>query len=283
MAKEITTAAFARWSSEVRLPVLLTFEHQSGEGSPSRPGDRFNANAFGQTEYGARHGIWNILELLEELNVPATFFVSGFTAEHYPDSAKAAVAAGHEVAAMGYSFEKVRTARREKERSIIQRSRRVLEDICGVGVKGWRCPDYRMSPHTFDLLQEERFTWDSSMLNDDVPYYFGCEGGVLVEIPFTTSTADKAYVAWPNPVRGGPPALADVWAKEFEVLYAEGASTPRYMALSLQTWATGRPATLRTLKNFITRVKCVNDVAFLTCSEFAADFVASSVNLSEQV
>lgn len=281
MAQEFQAPGGAKWTLAARLPVILTFEHQSGEGAPSRPGDRFNANAHGQTEYGARYGIWNILELLDSLSVRATFFMSGVTVEQYPESAKAAVTAGHEIAGMGYSFEKVRTARREKERSIIQKSKRVLSDICGVQIEGWRCPDYRMSPHTFDLLQNEGFRWDSSMLNDDVPYYFACEGGALVEIPFTTSTADKAYVAWPNPVRGGSPALADVWAKEFDVLYEESIRAPRFMILSLQTWATGRPVTLRTLKHFIERVKSMNDACFVSCGEFAEAFAGQSVSVPE--
>ena len=37
-------------------------------------------------EYGARTGIWNILELLDNFGVKATFLVCGMTAEKYPDS-----------------------------------------------------------------------------------------------------------------------------------------------------------------------------------------------------
>ena len=270
MATEIKRDFPACWLEGTRLPVILTFEHQAGEGTHSRPGDRFNANAFGQTEYGARHGIWHILEMLERCGVKATFFVSGVAAERYPDSIKAARAAGHEIAGMGYSFEKMRTATRERETAAVSRSAKALADVCGASIKGWRCPDYRISPQTFDVLSREGFVWDSSMLNDDLPYQFDCEGGRLLEIPFTTSTADKAYVAWPNPVRGGPPALADVWAKEFEVLYAEAASAPRYMILSLHTWASGRPVTLRTLRHFIERVKVFNDAPFTTCGELAS-------------
>jgi len=234
-----------------------------------RPGDRFNANAYGQTEYGARFGIWNILELLDQLAVKATFFVSGVTAEKYPDAIRVAQAAGHEIAGMSYNFEKVRTATRDREVSIIRRSRKALADVCGVTIKGWRCPDYRISQQTFDVLSSEGFLWDSSMLNDDLPYRFDCEGGRLIEIPFTTSTSDKAYVGWPNPVRGGTPALADVWAKEFDVLYQEASEAPRFMILSLQTWASGRPVTLRTLRQFIERAKAYNDTPFVQCGEVA--------------
>jgi hypothetical protein len=41
------------------------------------------------------------------------------------------------------------------------------------------------------------------------------------------------------------------------------------MILSLQTWATGRPAPLRTLKQFLERVTTYNDIQFARCSEIA--------------
>ena len=55
-------------------------------------------------------------------------------------------------------------------------------------------------------------------------------------------------------MRGGPDGLADVWNSEFDVLYRESEHAPRFMILSMQTWATGRPAPLRTLKQFLERV-----------------------------
>ena len=61
--------------------------------------------------------------------------------------------------------------------------------------RGWRCPDYRVSPQTLDILSDEGFLWDSSTLNDDLPSRWDCTGGSMIEIPFTTATADKTYVA----------------------------------------------------------------------------------------
>ena len=178
--------------------------------------------------------------------------------------------AGHEIAGMSYSFERVRTASREREQRSCARPRRCSQDICGATIKGWRCPDYRVSPQTLDILSAEGFAWDSSMLNDDLPYLLDCEGGKLIEIPFTTSTADKTYVGYPYPMRGGPDGLANVWNSEFDMLYRESERAPRFMILSMQTWATGRPAPLRTLRQFLERVIAHNDVQFARCGEIAA-------------
>jgi peptidoglycan/xylan/chitin deacetylase (PgdA/CDA1 family) len=267
MAKEITADIGTPWPSGVRLPVVLTFEHQCGEGTPPRPGDRPNALVGGQIEYGARRGVWNILELLDQLGVKATFFVTGLTAEKYPDTVRAAQKAGHEIAGMGYAFEKVRTASRDREQGIVRRTAKVLQDTCGTAIKGWRCPDYRVSLQTLDILSTEGFLWDSSILNDDLPYFMECQGGRMLEIPFTTSTADKTYIAFPYPMRGGPDGLAGVWNNEFDVLYRESERASRFMIISMQTWATGRPTPLRTLKHFIQRVTAHNDIQFARCND----------------
>ena len=269
MATEIKLMMDAHWPNSVRLPVALTFEHQSGEGTPLLPGDRPNAMIGGAMEYGGRRGIWNILEVLDQLGVKATFMVCGTTAEKYPDAIRAAHGAGHEIAGMSYSFERVRTASPTRERAIISKTQKVLEDVCGARIRGWRCPDYRVSPQTLDILSESGFAWDSSLLNDDLPCLFDCSGGKLIELPFTTSTADKTFIGYPYPMRGGYDGLANVWDSEFDVLYREGERSPRFMILSIQTWATGRPAPLRTMKTFIERLKTFNDIQFARCGDIA--------------
>lgn len=269
MAREIQSPQL-KWPSGVHLPVVLTFEHQSGEGAPLLPGDRPNYMIGGHMEYGGRRGLWNILDALDKLNVKATIFVCGTTAQKYPDAVRAAHRAGHEIAGMSYSFERVRAATIERERGIVVKTAQVLKDVCGAEIKGWRCPDYRASPNTLDILSSEGFAWDSSMLNDDLPVVFDCAGGRLIEIPFSTSTADKTFIGYPYPQRGGPDGLSDVWNSEFEVLYRESATNVRFMILSIQTWATGRPAPLRVLRQFIRRVADHNDICFAQCSDIAS-------------
>ncbi len=270
MATEIKPLTDARWPASVRLPVALTFEHQSGEGAPLLPGDRPNAMIGGAMQYGARTGIWNILELLDAFGIKATFLACGTTAEKYPDTIRAAHQAGHEIGGMGYGFDRVRTMSVERERGLVRKAVKALQDASGARITGWRCPDYRISPKTLDILSEEGFAWDSSLLNDDYPCLFDCPGGTLLELPFTTSTADKTFVGYPYPMRASPDGLAGVWNSEFDVLYRESAHGSRFLILSIQTWVTGRPAPLRSLKQFLQRLKEYNDIQFARCGDIAA-------------
>jgi peptidoglycan/xylan/chitin deacetylase (PgdA/CDA1 family) len=170
---------------------------------------------------------------------------------------------------MSYAFDRVRTASPERERTIVRKTVKVLEDVSGATIKGWRCPDYRVSPQTLDILSEAGFAWDSSLLNDDLPCLFHCSGGALIELPFTTSTADKTFIGYPYPMRGGFEGLANVWDSEFDVLYRESRRAARFMILSIQTWATGRPTPLRVLRKFIERLRTHNDIQFARCGEIA--------------
>jgi len=257
------------WPGGIRLPVVLTFEHQSGEGALPMPGNRPNYRSSDIMQYGARQGIWNILDTLEKYLVKATFFVAGATGEKFPETVRAAQNAGHEIAGMGYSFESIHTAGRERESAILRRTIAVLQDVAGARIAGWRCPDYRVSPHTHDILIDEGFAWDSSLLNDDLPYTLHSGGRQLVEIPFTTSTADKAFVGDPPPQRGGPDGLANAWDSEFAVLYEESKRAPRFLILSMQTWATGRPVVLGALEKFLQRLRASDGIWFARCCEIA--------------
>ena len=266
-----------RWPEGVRLPIMLTFEHQAGEGAPLFAGERPNYMVGGAMQYGARRGIWNVLELLDKYSVKATFFVLGTSAEKYPETVQAAAKAGHEIAGMGYGFASSRTASEEQERSNVRRCAKVLQEIAGAKIRGWRCPDYRVSPKTLDILADEGLIWDSSLLNDDLPYLFESGSKKIVEIPFTTSTADKTYVGYPYPQRGGPDGLSSVWNNELDVLYRESEISPRLMSLSLQTWATGRPAALRVLGQLLDRLVGHEEFRFAQCSEVAGWRLNSAV------
>jgi peptidoglycan/xylan/chitin deacetylase (PgdA/CDA1 family) len=107
---------------------MLTFEHQAGEGAPLFAGERPNYMVGGAMQYGARRGIWNILELLKKYRVKATFFVLGTTAEKISRDRAGGSQSGHEIAGMGYSFASMGTASEEQERANVRRCAKVLED-----------------------------------------------------------------------------------------------------------------------------------------------------------
>lgn len=107
-----------------------------------------------------------LLELLSERGVAATFFVLGWLAQREPDLVRRICAEGHEIASHGWSHRVVHCLRPEEFRRSVRRSKRILEDICGCRVVGYRAPSFSIVPGAewaLEILGEEGYEYDSSL------------------------------------------------------------------------------------------------------------------------
>ncbi|MDD2239426.1 MAG: polysaccharide deacetylase family protein [Kiritimatiellae bacterium] len=155
-----------------------------------------------------------VLDVLAEENVQATCFVLGKFAEKFPDTVRRIAAEGHEVASHGYGHVDVFQMSPTQFREDIRRSKDQLETLTGVGVKGYRAPDFSIvkeSLWALDVLAEEGFIYDAS-INPAVLARFGVpgfpsqpvrmpvSGGLtLVELPVATLRVMGRHL----PVAGG--------------------------------------------------------------------------------
>ena len=178
MAREIQSPQM-KWPSGVRLPVVLTFEHQSGEGAPLLPGERpeLSWSAVIWNTAAAR-GLWNILDVLDKLNVKATILhlrhhgrkVSGLRSRRprgRPRDRR------HELQLRARACGQPSSARR----AIVVKTARCSRMSAGPRSRAGAVPIIAWARNTLDMLSSEGFAWDSSMLNDDLPYLFDCAGG----------------------------------------------------------------------------------------------------------
>ena len=55
-------------------------------------------------EYGSRAGVWRLLSLFSDYQIPLTIFAVAMALERHPDVAKAFVAANHEICSHGYRW-----------------------------------------------------------------------------------------------------------------------------------------------------------------------------------
>ncbi len=153
--------------------------------------------------YGPQVAVPRILGLLEDYSLPATFFVPGYTADHYPEAVERIAAAGHEIAHHGYSHHSPLRMDEAAERADLERALAALERV-GVKPDGYRTPSWEPSRRTFDLLAEHGFSYDSSLMDDDKPYLLETASGTLVELPPHWSLDDwNQYAYMPDP-RSGP-------------------------------------------------------------------------------
>ncbi|MGH7820031.1 MAG: XrtA system polysaccharide deacetylase [Candidatus Binatia bacterium] len=154
-----------------------------------------------------------ILELLAERDVRATFFVLGWVAERQPELVRTIARAGHEVASHGFDHEPLTAQDPKQFRLDVQRSKRLLEDLVGSPVIGYRAPSFTITPRTawaLPILVEEGFAYDSSIvpiLHDRYgfpganprPHRLSTDAGPLWEVPPSTVRIAGVQV----PVGGG--------------------------------------------------------------------------------
>jgi len=169
--------------------------------------DYFQVSAFEKTlprsEWdNISHRIVNntirILELFSENNIKATFFMLGWVAEHYPDLLKRIVNEGHELASHGYEHIRVTEQSPKEFRNDIIKTKKLLEDLSGAEVKGYRAASYSIGEKNLwaiDELAEAGYVYSSSIypIKHDLygmpnapRFAFRHEKSQLLEIPITT-------------------------------------------------------------------------------------------------
>ena len=108
-----------------------------------------------------------LLDLFAAARVRATFFVLGWVAFRHPDLVRRIVAGGHELASHGYGHARVVTLAPMAFRKDVRAAKRLLEDIGGVAVRGYRAPTFSMSPAStpwaYDILAETGHAYSSSV------------------------------------------------------------------------------------------------------------------------
>ena len=149
----------------------------------------------------------NILDLFEQNNTKATFFTLGWVAERYPQLIRRMVNDGHELASHGYSHVRVTQQTPEAFTEDVVKTKKLLEDIAGVEVQGYRAASYSINKTNMwalNVLGETGHKYSSSIypIKHDLygipdaprfPFYPNADGGLL-EIPVTTFTlASKRF------------------------------------------------------------------------------------------
>ena len=139
-----------------------------------------------------------ILELFSENNVKATFFTLGWIAEKFPNVVRNIVAEGHELASHGRQHIRVFDQTPEQFTEDITSTKKLLEDIGGVEVRGYRAASFSIDQRNlwaYDCLAEAGYHYSSSVYPVEHDHYgmpdaprfsfYANEQG-LIEVPITT-------------------------------------------------------------------------------------------------
>lgn len=137
--------------------------------------DYFHVAAFDQQierrEWGSKYPLRverstdRLLEIFDDHNAKATFFMLGWVANACPNLVRRIVDNGHELASHGYFHQKATNQSPLEFRRDVYRSKALLEDLAGVAMQGYRAPSFSVDPRNewaFEVLAELGFEYSSS-------------------------------------------------------------------------------------------------------------------------
>ena len=139
-----------------------------------------------------------VLDLFAAQGKTATFFVLGWIAERHPALVRRIVDEGHELASHGYDHTRVHQFTPTQFREDVLRARRILEDISGVVIRGYRAPSYSINGRNLwalDVLAETGHLYSSSIypirhdlygMPEAPRFPFRVRPDAILEIPITT-------------------------------------------------------------------------------------------------
>ncbi len=226
-----------------------------------------NASVMTHQAYGPRVGVPRILRLLEEYELPATFFVPGVTAERWPGTVEAILAAGHEIG--HHSYDHVSPVDQPDERADLERALAALERF-GVRPEGYWAPMWEATWRTPGLLAELGFAYDSSLFDADTPYVLETEQGELVELCPHWSLDDwEQYGYLPRPEIGSqiesPHKVVELWTAELDAMRRHGC----LFVLTCHPFLSGRPSRVEALRAVIEHALGAGDVELVSMRDAA--------------
>jgi putative urate catabolism protein len=203
-------------------------------------------------EYGSRVGVWRILQLFKKFDFPLTVYGVAMAMERNPAAIEACMKDGHEIASHGWRWIHYQHTPIDTEREHMQRAIEIHKRITGERPLGWYTG--RTSPNTRALVVEDGgFVYDADDYNDDLPWYDTRyrkkSGEPQLVVPYTLDANDMRFAAIQGFNSGEQ--FFQYLKDSFDVLYAEGARTPRMMSVGLHCRLVGRPGRLASLERFL--------------------------------
>ncbi len=219
-------------------------------------------------EYGSRAGVWRILRLFKEFDVPITIFAVALAIARNRELADYLVDKNYDICAHGFRWIDYQYVDEKTEREHIKDCISVLTEYLGKRPVGWYTG--RNSPNTRRLVMEEGgFLYDSDTYDDDLPYWVDEleSNNKHLVIPYTLDVNDMRFAS-PQGFNSGD-QFFNYLKDSFDALYLEGKTHPKMMSVGMHARILGRPGRIMAMRKFLEYVKTFDDVWFCTRREIA--------------
>lgn len=231
-------------------------------------------------DYGNRVGAWRMIDLLNNLDLPATVLVNSTLYDYAPTLIAAHRARGDEIAGHGRTnSERQSTLSEPDEQALIAEATAAIAAAEGHPPSGWLSPWIAESTRTPDLLQEAGYRYTMNWCMDDQPVWMRTRTGALLSVPYPQEVNDiPAIIAR----KDSAAQFADLIIDTFDEMLEQATAHPLVMGIALHPYIIGQPARLRHLRRALTHICNHRDDIWLTQAGAIADSFAAQIPPPEQ-
>jgi putative urate catabolism protein len=260
----------AHWPNRAKIAVQFVINYEEGGENCILHGDRaseaFLSEIVGAApfegmrhmnmesiyEYGSRSGFWRLHRLFCDRQIPVTVYGIAMALQRNPEAVAAMREAQWEIASHGYRWIEYKDFSEAEERDHLNRAIALHQAVTGDRPTGWYTG--RSSIHTRKIVVENGgFLYDSDSYADDLPYWNTDYDRPHLVIPYTLDNNDMRF-ATNQGFNSGDQFFAYL-RDAFDVLYAEGDTSPKMMSIGLHCRLAGRPGRAAALARFLDYVQ----------------------------
>ena len=281
----------ANWPGQARIAVQFVLNYEEGSercvlhgdsgseqflseiiGAESYPARHLSMESI--YEYGARVGVWRILNEFEKRQLPLTIFAVAMALQRNPKLSAWLKQSPHEIACHGLRWLHYQNIDIDTEREHMHEAMRILSELTGAPPLGWYTG--RDSPNTRRLVVEHGgILYDSDYYGDDLPFWTQVETAngeqSHLVIPYTLDNNDMRFATAQGFNAGSQ--FYEYLRDSFDVLYAEGEQSPKMMSIGLHCRLAGRPGRFAALQRFLDHIQSHERVWICSRVEIARHWI----------
>jgi len=226
-------------------------------------------------DYGNRVGAWRLLDLLDELALPATVLLNSAMYDYAPALVAAHRARGDEMAGHGRTnAERQSVLPEAEERALIADATAAMARHEGTAPRGWLSPWIAESHATPDLLAEAGYRYSLNWCADDAPVWQRTRAGRLLAVPYPQEVNDiPAIVARKDGAAQFAAMILDDFEERLRQTQRDG--LPQVMGIALHPYIVGQPYRLRALRRALAAIARERGRVWITTAGAVFDHVAA--------
>jgi len=213
-----------------------------------------NHRSYAWRDYGNRVGLSRMLDLMDELGLPAAHNTNSFLYQAHPGMFDRIRARGDEIIGHGRTnAERQSGMWEEDEARLIAEATATLSREEGKPPGGWLGPWLAETDLTPDLLKEAGYRYLLDWASDDQPFWMRTRSGPILSVPYPIEINDSPAVVFRHHTAR---EFADMIVDQFEEMVEQCERMPLVCPIALHTFVVGQPFRLRALRQALRH--CMN-------------------------